>query len=215
MLSALSGLNPEPSDPAAAAVVDRWTYVFLMPAIGLALWGFGWWLARHVPLPVGASVPMTGGWVGTLAIPGLALASLAVTLVLFGEAALRWEWLLTDIHRHAGPDVALRWGEGLLLIGILLIWPVGEELFFRGAFWDTLGRFWPPGRVMAATFLLSLLESTSGDWENILIMLPSTIAFTAARWLGGSVRSSILCHLVHSAGACLWVLSGLIVVRFS
>lgn len=216
MVRGAQGLSLEPTAPAEIATYERWMDVLVVPAVGLGLLAFGWWLARVASAQgVGpdTAVLVRRPWVRRLAAVGLAGLAVALPIAVWGTAAPQWESWLRDLHRHAGPDVALRWGEGLFLLGILVIWPIGEELFFRGWVWNALRGFWSQPVVMGVTGFIFLVAAASANPEDMLILLPSTIAFTVARALGG-LRSAILCHLVYVWAAVIWVLSSLIVVRF-
>ena len=93
---------------------------------------------------------------------------------------------------------------GLVLIVILA--PLGEELFFRGWLWTGLRRVWSPFAVSCVTGGLWLSLHFGNGLLYPLFLIPAAILFSVIRHVGGSVRASILAHVINNgfaAGAAL------------
>jgi uncharacterized protein len=86
----------------------------------------------------------------------------------------------------------------LLALGVA---PVAEELFFRGWLWTSLDRCWGvwPTAVCTAGLWLGI-HALEGP-VRALILLPAAILLSLARHHGGSVRASLLVHVVNNATA--------------
>ncbi len=93
---------------------------------------------------------------------------------------------------------------GFVLIVVLA--PLGEELFFRGWLWTGLRRVWPPAAVACVTGGLWLLLHLGNGLLYPLFLIPAAILFSVIRHVGGSVRASLVAHVVNNgfaAGAAL------------
>ncbi len=96
----------------------------------------------------------------------------------------------------AGPVMT----ASLILLAVLAA-PVAEELFFRGWLWTTLCRTWAvwPTAVCTAGLWLGI-HAIDGS-VRALILLPTAILLCLARHYGGSVRASLLVHVVNNITA--------------
>lgn len=93
---------------------------------------------------------------------------------------------------------------GIVLIVVLA--PLGEELFFRGWLWTGLRRVWSPLAVSAVTGGLWLLLHLGNGLLYPLFLVPAAVLFSVIRHVGGSVRASLIAHVVNNgfaAGAAL------------
>ncbi len=88
---------------------------------------------------------------------------------------------------------------GTVLIVILA--PLGEELFFRGWLWTGLRRVWSPVAVSTLTGMLWLLLHVGNTLFYPLLLIPAAVMFSVIRHVGGSVRASILAHVVNNGAA--------------
>ena len=95
-------------------------------------------------------------------------------------------------------------GPILLAIMLLLavaVAPLAEELFFRGWLWTVLRRSWGVWPTALCTAGLWLGIHALDGPVRVLILLPTAILLSLARHYGGSVRASLLVHVVNNATA--------------
>lgn len=85
---------------------------------------------------------------------------------------------------------------GLVLIVVLA--PLGEELFFRGWLWTGLRRVWSPVPVAVVTGVLWLALHVGNGLLYPLFLIPAAIMFGVIRHVGGSVQASILAHVINN-----------------
>lgn len=88
---------------------------------------------------------------------------------------------------------------GLVLIVVLA--PLGEELFFRGWLWTGLRRVWSPVAVSCVTGGLWLLLHLGNGLLYPLFLMPAAIMFSIIRHVGGSVRATIVAHVTNNGFA--------------
>jgi len=79
--------------------------------------------------------------------------------------------------------------------------PVAEELFFRGWLWTALRRSWGVWPTAFCTAGLWLGIHAIDGPVRALILLPTAILLCLARHYGGSVRASLLLHVVNNGTA--------------
>lgn len=92
----------------------------------------------------------------------------------------------------------------LAVVMVLLavaIAPVAEELFFRGWLWTALRRCWGVWPTALCTAGLWLGIHALDGPVRALILLPTAILLSLARHYGGSVRASLLVHVVNNSAA--------------
>ena len=88
----------------------------------------------------------------------------------------------------------------MLLLAVAVA-PVAEELFFRGWLWTALRRSWGVWPTAFCTAGLWLgIHAVDGP-VRALILLPTAILLCLARHYGGSVRASLLVHVVNNGTA--------------
>lgn len=85
---------------------------------------------------------------------------------------------------------------GLVLIVILA--PLGEELFFRGWLWTGLRKVWSPVAVSCVTGGLWLSLHLGNGLLYPVFLIPAAILFSIIRHVGGSVRASIVAHVINN-----------------
>ena len=88
---------------------------------------------------------------------------------------------------------------GLVLIVILA--PLGEELFFRGWLWTGLRKVWSPIAVSCVTGGLWLSLHLGNGLLYPVFLIPAAIVFSIIRHVGGSVRATIVAHVINSGFA--------------
>jgi membrane protease YdiL (CAAX protease family) len=81
---------------------------------------------------------------------------------------------------------------------------VSEELFFRGWLWEGLRR---RGQTMFMTACLTatpwlLLHGIDAP-GRILVLLPTAVIISFARYYGGGVRASLAVHMTNNGAAVL------------
>ncbi len=104
----------------------------------------------------------------------------------------------------SSPGLAL----GVLQIALMVVLaPVAEELFFRGWLWTALRKSWRPVPTALVTSVLWLLVHWPEGWFRPVVLIPTAILLSLARHKGGSVRASLLLHVVNNA-----IAAGLIVL---
>lgn len=79
--------------------------------------------------------------------------------------------------------------------------PVAEELFFRGWLWTALRRSWGVWPTAFCTAGLWLGIHAIDGPVRALILLPTAILLCLARHYGGSVRASLLVHVINNGTA--------------
>jgi membrane protease YdiL (CAAX protease family) len=96
-------------------------------------------------------------------------------------------------------------GSPILLTTMLLLAvlgaPIAEELFFRGWLWTALRRSWSVWPTALCTAGLWLAIHAIDGPLRVLILLPTAILLCLARHHGGSVRASLLVHIVNNTTA--------------
>ncbi len=89
----------------------------------------------------------------------------------------------------------------IMLLLAVAVAPVAEELFFRGWLWTALRRSWGVWPTALCTAGLWLGIHAIDGPVRALILLPTAILLCLARHYGGSVRASLLVHLVNNGTA--------------
>ncbi len=95
-------------------------------------------------------------------------------------------------NRPTGP-----WHLVLMLLLAVVLFPIAEELFFRGWLWTGLRRHWS---------LLPTASLTGGFWLAlhidrgffVLVLLPVAVVLSLAREFAGSVRAPIALHTIYN-----------------
>ena len=147
---------------------------------------------RHAAAGVAAGVVtvfVASGVAGLLleAFPGLDVAALEQLGEVFRVGPL-------------GPRIALA-------VAVSVAAPVGEELVFRGALWDTLSRRMRPGWVFVITSLV--FAAWHRQAFHVATLVPTAFLFGWLRWRTGSVIPSLLAHGVNNTvGAVLLLTAG-------
>ena len=88
-----------------------------------------------------------------------------------------------------------------MLLLTVVVAPVAEELFFRGWLWTALRRSWSVWPTALCTSGLWLGIHAIDGPLRVLILLPTAILLCLARHYGGSVRASLVVHIVNNATA--------------
>ena len=89
----------------------------------------------------------------------------------------------------------------IMLLLALAAAPAAEELFFRGWLWTALRRCWGVWPTALCTAGLWLAIHALDGPVRVLILLPTAILLSLARHYGGSVRASLLVHVVNNSTA--------------
>lgn len=101
---------------------------------------------------------------------------------------------LTEYMRAVNPLLLV---PAALLVAV--IGPTAEELFFRGWLWTALRKYWSVPRTMLATGLLWYAIHFTHGLLYMAILLPAIVVITLVRQAGGSVRASILVHVIYNS----------------
>lgn len=157
----------------------------------------GAWLRSQTPRGAGLGA-------GPIRRPGL-LAMLAIV-----QLVVTFAWGSLVVHFFGAPSTAI---SGLLrrsaqsstvyLVAIVvlatMVAPICEELFFRGWLWTALRRGWALVPTAVATAIpWLLLHIVDGGWRRVLVLVPAAILFSVGRHLCGTVRASIVMHIVNN-----------------
>jgi len=141
-------------------------------------------------------------------IVGLSVAQVAISAIVLGVAQQipGLADSLKDAEKLSGLffDGTMWMLPGLVMIVILA--PLGEELFFRGWLWTGLSQVWSPLAVSCVTGGLWLSLHIGNGLLYPLFLIPASIVFSIIRHVGGSVRASIVAHVINNgfaAGAAL------------
>jgi membrane protease YdiL (CAAX protease family) len=135
-------------------------------------------------------------------VAGLVGCTLLVAVAHAGLSA--WSADMREFYSKAVPALGgprtgnagyAAWIVATVVIGA----PVAEELFFRGWLWAGLRRRWGAWRTGGATGLLFLLvHGLGGEWRQLAALVPVVVLLSLARELGGSVRASLMVHVVNN-----------------
>jgi CAAX protease family protein len=102
------------------------------------------------------------------------------------------------LQASAGPIVLA--AHVLLLV---IVAPVAEELFFRGWLWTALRRSWGVWPTALCTASIWLAVHTLDGPVRAVILVPTAILLCLARHYGGSVRASLVVHIVNNGAAVM------------
>jgi membrane protease YdiL (CAAX protease family) len=86
---------------------------------------------------------------------------------------------------------------------LVIVAPVAEELFFRGWLWTALRRTWGVWPTAVCTAAVWLAVHTLDGPIRAVILVPTAVLLCLARHYGGSVRASLLVHLVNNGAAVM------------
>ncbi len=121
---------------------------------------------------------------------------------------VRFQAVDTYVASRVPAILTLPASAGPVLLAVILlvavaVAPVAEELFFRGWLWTALRRSWGvwPTAVCTAGLWLGI-HAIDGP-VRALILLPTAILLCLARHYGGSVRASLLVHVVNNGTAVI------------
>lgn len=159
--------------------------------------GFGWWLLKVAPRPY--SVRASLGQPLDLAGWGV------VALALLGNVSVRVLWWILRDCRDLLQEASLRGGytfrlphtslDAFAIVNLALLWPVIEELLFRGTiFRNCRGRFSPAIAALLSSVLFGVLHSDST--AVFLSALTYVLAYTRTR----SLWAPIALHVLNNAG---------------
>ncbi len=90
---------------------------------------------------------------------------------------------------------------GLLLLGMVVLAPLGEELVFRGALWRALEPLGPRVTLVATSLCFSAVHF---DPLHVIATLPLAFFLGWLRHVSGGIRACVLAHFVNNA---LWWVS--------
>jgi membrane protease YdiL (CAAX protease family) len=132
-------------------------------------------------------------------------------------ALLAYGLVLPFLDINPYPELAqnIRAVNPLLLVPAALLvavfGPVAEELFFRGWLWTALRKYRSAPWTMLATGLLWYAIHYSHGLLYMALLLPPIIMITLVRQIGGSLRASILVHIIYNTYcvAC-WLVMALV-----
>jgi membrane protease YdiL (CAAX protease family) len=124
---------------------------------------------------------------------------LLLAAILAGYAAIA-----TYVLYRVRPDLLLEdhpigsWQLVLFLLLVVVLFPVAEELFFRGWLWTGLRRHWS---------LLPTTSLTGGFWLVLhidrgllmIVLLPVAVILSLAREFAGSIRAPIALHAMYNS----------------
>lgn len=136
-------------------------------------------------------------------------AGLMVAWVVGYVAALiRFQAFNTYVATRVPAVLTLPVSAGPVMLAIMLLLavavaPAAEELFFRGWLWTALRRCWGVWPTALCTAVLWLAIHALDGPVRTLVLLPTAILLSLARHYGGSVRASLLVHVVNNTTAVL------------
>ncbi len=127
---------------------------------------------------------------------------------------------LNALNRLAvGPEIAKRFdvgrlfetpgaGEGILLVvGVVILAPIGEELLFRGYLMRILGaRYGAKGAVLVTSALFALVHFNPA---SIVALFALGLVFGLLRIWTGSIFPSMLAHAIQNGASSAILLTGL------
>ncbi|HEY3846495.1 MAG TPA: CPBP family intramembrane glutamic endopeptidase [Acetobacteraceae bacterium] len=121
-------------------------------------------------------------------------------------ALIRFQTFNAYVATRVPAVLTLPVSGGPILLAIMLLLavavaPLAEELFFRGWLWTALRRSWGVWPTALCTAGLWLGIHALDGPVRALILLPTAILLSLARHYGGSVRASLLVHVVNNATA--------------
>lgn len=169
---------------------------FYIAALALAaVWIIGGLSAGR--LHVGWARTREGGFARPLVQP-VALALLAVAIFLAGAVVVgRVPWLADRVDAvlaHA------RYGSVGLVWAITVVNGVGEELFFRGALFASVGRRHP---IAITTVVYGLATAATGNLMLAVAALVLGVITAAQRRVTGGVLAPIITHVIWSSSMLL------------
>lgn len=94
----------------------------------------------------------------------------------------------------------------LFLIGLVVLAPLSEELLFRGWLWTALRRSWGAWPTALTTGALFWVMHAGYGWKNLLLVLPVAVVLTLVRQFTGSIRGTLVLHVLHDGGAVVLTL---------
>ncbi|WP_153395211.1 CPBP family intramembrane glutamic endopeptidase [Ornithinicoccus halotolerans] len=169
----------------------------LLALLATCVWGVGGLLSG--PVPVGRlrrpGEPGPGGppLLAPLVVGVVAVALTLAGAVLLAHLPVAGDSLEVVVDRRASQP----WW---LLVPVLVIGGVGEELMFRGALYDALGR-WRP--VAATTVVYTLATAATGQPMLILAAFVLAVLTGVQRRVSGGVLAPALTHVTWTVGMAL------------
>jgi membrane protease YdiL (CAAX protease family) len=141
--------------------------------------------------------------------PGLIVVFVAMMLawvVAYVAILVRFQAFDAYVAARVPSILTLPTSAGPVLLAIILLLavvvaPVAEELFFRGWLWTALRRSWGVWPTAICTAGLWLAIHAIDGPVRALILLPTAIVLCLARHYGGSVRASLVVHVVNNGTA--------------
>jgi membrane protease YdiL (CAAX protease family) len=168
---------------------------FLMAITPVALIGFTALGAHRMRLRADADLGLQAPAPGPALLWLLGFAALSV-LVEFAGPLL------------GTPDEAGAWrgkyaGAALLsrIAFIALLYPIAEELFFRGLVFGRVARSHGPYAAIAVSALVFALIHLQYDWRGMLLIGVDALFYGVCRWRTGSVYLTMLMHIAGNSYA--------------
>ena len=141
------------------------------------------------------------------------IAGLSLVQLVLGGLALAAAQHVPSLAKHLKNAEALNGlffdGSMWILPGLVLVVilaPLGEELFFRGWLWTGLSRVWHPVPVAFVTGGLWLSLHVGNGLLYPLFLVPAAVMFSVIRHVGGSVQASIMAHVINNGLAAILAL---------
>lgn len=100
--------------------------------------------------------------------------------------------------------MALAWAQGPVLAVLNILWatiiaPLAEESFFRGWLWTGLRRHWSPGWTGVVTGGLWIFVHIGSGLPKMVALIPAAVLYSVVRHYCGSVRATIVLHVLNNS----------------
>ena len=174
-IAALGGIAPllhlHIENAVLSQPIDQWmTYINLPIAV---------WLLRRYPLR-SLGCARNKKW--------MFLASIAYLVV--------WLYVLPE------PELGQQWQGPVIWAfpAIAIAGPIWEEMMFRGWLWEALeGRYSAWVAMLSSFSIFTLLHPVYHDWQLAALYVAFHVLLTFVRQVTGSIRPTILLHMLNNA----------------
>ncbi len=166
--------------------------IFLNPLILLMM---SLILTRVRKLSVGDDLGLKGFKVMDLVVWGMAFIVLSVASEFLSRALGMGDPAGSWAHKYNAMALTTR------IVAVALIYPLAEELFFRGAFFAAVSaRFGERSAIVGSSVLFALVH-IQYDWRGMALVLVDAIFFGMCRSRTGSVCLTMIFHIAGNSFA--------------